>query len=247
MKLWYAGLLVTLLLSAQAVRAAEVRLTIVVRDARGQPLPNVLVEIYQDTPEGTPNLVLKGMTDAQGRASRTVEGGRTYIVRFHGGAPIIRDGKDDGFLAIQPMEDQNAGARSDAQQKLSGFGIKLDTADFTQRFVLAGTFADVADAFAVPMVDLADSDTAPPRPIHPGTGRELTAAQAERLVDLLPTAPAAQTGRGVGAEPPLETPGIPVRDERSQLPTVAVGVVLVALLLGVGLGVFLARVRRRPT
>ncbi len=156
------------------------RLTIVVRDAAGQPLPTTRVELYLPQPPAAPHRVAALLTDDRGRVTiERLDPSATYVVQFHGGASIIVDGQDRGFVPIQFATDQNAGRELLSPDDVPGFPVHLgDEPDATVRFVIGGTFSTGELVAAVPMIDLAASDDAPVRPVNPLTGEELTPEQA---------------------------------------------------------------------
>ncbi|MDP9314143.1 MAG: hypothetical protein M3R24_25230 [Chloroflexota bacterium] len=159
---------------------ATVRLTLVVRDAAGQPLRTTRVDVYLPQPSAPPRGVAHVLTDDRGRVTlERLEPSATYVVQFHGGASIIVAGQDRGFVPIQAVADQNAGRELLAPDDVPGFPIHLgDERDVTVRFVIGGTFSSGTRVAAVPMIDLAVGDDAPVRPINPLTGAELTPEQA---------------------------------------------------------------------
>lgn len=159
---------------------ATVRLTLVVRDAAGQPLRTTRVDVYLPQPSAPPRGVAHVLTDDRGRVTiERLDPSATYVVQFHGGASIIVDGQDRGFVPIQAVEDQNAGREVLTPDDVPGFPIHLgDERDATVRFVIGGTFSAGELVAAVPMIDLAASDDAPVRPVNPLTGAELTPEEA---------------------------------------------------------------------
>ncbi len=162
------------------VTPGTARLTIVVRDAAGQPLRTTRVEVYLPQPPAPPRGVAQVLTDDRGRVTiERLDPAATYVVQFHGGASIIVAGQDRGFVPIQAVEDQNAGRELHTPDDVPGFPIHLgDERDVAVRFVIGGTFSAGTLVAAVPMIDLAASDDAPVRPTDPRTGVELTPEEA---------------------------------------------------------------------
>ncbi len=159
---------------------ATARLTIVVRDAAGQPLRTTRVEVYLPQPPAPPRGVAQVLTDDRGRVTiERLDPAATYVVQFHGGAWIIVDGEERGFKPIQAVADQNAGCELLSPDDVPGFPVHLgDQTEATVRFVIGGTFSAGTLVAAVPMIDLAASDDAPVRPTDPRTGVELTPEEA---------------------------------------------------------------------
>ncbi len=159
---------------------ATTRLTIVVRDAAGQPLRTTSVEVYLPQPPAPPRRVAQVLTDDRGRVTvERLDPRATYVVQFHGGAWIIVAGEERGFVPIQTVEDQNAGRELHTPDDVPGFPVHLGGARHaTVRFVIGGTFSAGTLVAAVPMIDLAASDDAPVRPTDPRTGVELTPEEA---------------------------------------------------------------------
>ncbi len=159
---------------------ATARLTIVVRDAAGQPLRTTRVEVYLPQPPAPPRGVAQVLTDDRGRVTiERLDPAATYVVQFHGGAWIIVDGEERGFKPIQAVADQNAGRELLSPDDVPGFPVHLgDQTEATVRFVIGGTFSAGTLVAAVPMIDLAASDDAPVRPTDPRTGVELTPEEA---------------------------------------------------------------------
>ncbi len=188
---WWRVVLVGMLGSAFIVPAATAqvqaqmtpataRLTLVVRDAAGQPLRTTRVELYLPQPPAPPRGVAQVLTDDRGLVTiERLDPRATYVVQFHGGAWIIVDGQERGFVPIQAVADQNAGRELLTPDDVPGFPIHLgDQMEATVRFVIGGTFSSGTLVAAVPMIDLAASDDALVRPIDPLTGTELTPEQA---------------------------------------------------------------------
>ncbi len=182
---WWAGLILGVLGSvigtpsgAAAAQATPptARLTLVVRDAAGQPLRTTRVELYEPQPPAPPRGVAQVLTDDRGRVTiERLDPSATYVVQFHGGAWIIVAGQERGFKPIQSVADQNAGREVLSPDDVPGFPVHLgDAPEATVRFVIGGTFSGGELVAAVPMIDLAARDDAPVRPIDPLTGAELT-------------------------------------------------------------------------
>src|SRR5688500_6924032 len=90
--------------------AADSRLTIVVSDSEGHPPENITVQIYQERPDGPARRVAELMTDAAGSlTAERLDPEGTYVVQFHGGAPIIVDSARVGSVPMQSIDDQNTG------------------------------------------------------------------------------------------------------------------------------------------
>ncbi len=186
---WWAGLLLGVLGSvvvtpsgaayAQATPATA-RLTIVVRDAAGQPLRTTRMELYEPQPPAPPRGVAQVLTDDRGRVTiERLDPSATYVAQFHGGAWIIVDGQERGFVPIQAVTDQNAGRELLTPDDVPGFPVHLGAqTEATVRFVIGGTFSAGELVAAVPMIDLAASDDAAVRPVNPLTGAELTPEEA---------------------------------------------------------------------
>jgi len=184
---WHVWLLLLALVLAPRCAVAQgatatSSLRIVVRDAEAHRLPGMTVKVFQERPAGPARQVAELMTDATGTLTvERLDAEGAYVVQFHSAARIIVDGQRASFLPMQFVDDQ--GGREDHElTQLPGFAIQLrgQTA-FTQRFVVGGTYADAPLVAAVPMFDMAERDDAPPRPIHPLTGQELTPAEARLL------------------------------------------------------------------
>ncbi len=184
---------------AQTVTATS-SITIVVRDAEAHPLPGMTVKVFEQRPVGPARQVAALMTDSTGRlTAQRLDPQGAYVAQFHSAAPIIVDGQRVGSLPMQFVDDQNAGREARDPAQVPGFAVQLrGQTTFTQRFVVGGTYADTPLVAAVPMFDLADRDDAPPRPIHPLTGQELTPAEARVL--------SARIGEPWGTTPTVEHP-----------------------------------------
>ncbi len=156
------------------------QLTILVRDANGAALAGVWLSVYLSQPPAAPRTVASGLTGGDGRLTLTrLTPGTTYVVQFDSSAPIIVDGTHSGSRPIQFQDDQNAGRELLIPDDVPGFPIHFgNERDATVRFVIGGTFSAGDLVAAVPMIDLAASDDAPMRPVHPLTGVELTPEQA---------------------------------------------------------------------
>ncbi len=265
---WWAGLLLGVLGSvvvtpsgaadAQATPGTA-RLTIVVRDAAGQPLRTTRVEVYAPQPPAPPRGVAQVLTDDRGRVTiERLDPSATYVVQFHGGASIIVDGQDRGFVPIQAVEDQNAGREVLTPDDVPGFPIHLgDERDATVRFVIGGTFSAGELVAAVPMIDLAASDDAPVRPVNPLTGAELTPEEARtfhavigqpwRMPASADVADAGTSGAQVADRPRSVGAAAPgVNPAASAPPRRLIGVlVATVVVLATGVGVLLVRQRGR--
>jgi hypothetical protein len=156
-----------------ATATDDAQLTIMVRDADGNRLSGVYVEIVVPQPPAAPRLVVQRRTDADGRLPGIeLDVAQEYVLQFHGAAPVMLNGEKAGTKLIQTATDQNALRSADPP----GFPVDGTQAG-TLRFVIGGTFSEGVVA-AVPMLDLATSDAAPVRPVNPLTGDELTPEQA---------------------------------------------------------------------
>ncbi len=175
-------------------------LTIVVRDSEAHPLPAMTVKVFQERPAGPARQVASLMTDATGTLTvQRLDPEGAYVVQFHSAAPIVADGELVDALPMQFVDDQNAGREARDPSQLPGFALELrGQTTFTQRFVVGGTYTDEPLVAAVPMFDLAERDDAPPRPIHPLTGQELTPAEARVFT--------ARIGEPWGITPTVEQP-----------------------------------------
>ncbi len=224
------------------VTPGTARLTIVVRDAAGQPLRTTRVEVYLPQPPAPPRGVAQVLTDDRGRVTiERLDPAATYVVQFHGGASIIVAGQDRGFVPIQAVEDQNAGRELHTPDDVPGFPIHLgDERDVAVRFVIGGTFSAGTLVAAVPMIDLAASDDAPVRPIDPLTGAELTPEAARTFhavigqpwgVARAGEEPLPGTAADVAGDRPVAPAATPRRLVGELLVMIGVLVAVVALLL----------------
>ncbi len=240
------------------VTPGTARLTIVVRDAAGQPLRTTRVEVYLPQPPAPPRGVAQVLTDDRGRVTiERLDPAATYVVQFHGGAAIIVDGQDRGFVPIQTVEDQNAGRELLSPDDVPGFPIHLgDERDVTVRFVIGGTFSSGQLVAAVPMIDLAASDDAPVRPIDPLTGTELTPAEVRSFHAVIGqpwrVVPASPTTVGHGVRAGVDRPLLGTAVDAGMPPAVAaaprlvIGVLVAAIVvLATGVAVLLVRQRGR--
>jgi hypothetical protein len=209
---WLLGLLLVPHLATAQTTTALSSLTILVRDADGHPLPGMTVKVFWERPAGPAREVAALMTDTTGSLTvQRLDPEGTYVVQFHSAAPIVVDGERVGSLPMQFVDDQNAGREVRDGAQLPGFAIELrGQPHFTQRFVVGGTSANAPLVAAVPMFDLAERDDAPPRPIHPLTGQELTPAEARvftaRIGEPWGVTPAQPTVGGTMAEAPPAAP-----------------------------------------
>jgi hypothetical protein len=131
------------------------RLTLVVRDGNGKPLPAVRVALYHDADDGRVELGER-TTDQAGRIVYPDLQWGLYIVQFRGTLPSGQ--------AILPADRQNLGLLDDGSGAGNGFGVRFARTERTELFVLK-TIA--GEPNAVPMFDLASGPDLPPQPVDP--------------------------------------------------------------------------------
>lgn len=165
-------LLLVLLRSVTATTAERGTLTLVVRDATGQPLPGITVALFYDADEGRRVLGAR-TTDAQGTITEVDVPWGLYIVQFRGTGP-------DSTAIVAP-ERQNAGLLDDGSGIGNGFGVRFAEAERTELFVLA-TLPGATQL--VPMFDAAPNAAASPQPIVPELA--LLRANAQPLATTVP-------------------------------------------------------------
>lgn len=143
------------LLATLPMQADRGRLTLVVRDRAGQPLPGVRLGLIRDGDAGRVE-VGELVTDRAGSAALPDLPWGLYIVQFRGAAP--------NGQPIVPPAAQNQGLLTDGAGADGGFGVRFAERERTVLFVidlLPGT------PHAVPLFDLARDPAAPPEPVAP--------------------------------------------------------------------------------
>lgn len=143
------------LLATLPMQADQGRLTLVVRDGAGQPLPGVRLGLIRDGDAGRVE-VGELVTDRAGSAALPDLPWGLYIVQFRGAAP--------NGQPIVPPAAQNQGLLTDGAGADGGFGVRFAERERTVLFVidlLPGT------PHAVPLFDLARDPAAPPEPVAP--------------------------------------------------------------------------------
>lgn len=245
--------------------AAEAQLTILVRDADGNPLPNVRLEMFLPQPPAEPRGVADVMTGADGRVTvQRLVPDQTYVLQFTSGVAVILNGQRVDSKPVQFKDDQNAGRELSSPVDPPGFAAQMGgQMQATLRFVIGGTFSDAELAAAVPMFDLAEADDAPVRPVNPLTGDEMTPEQARTFHAVIGEPWGVARGGETSPEPqangsapspfasvdavPLSsaaggTPSSSPSATGSPVPLLLVGVIV---LLAAVIGVLLMRQRRR--
>ncbi len=185
------------------------RLTLVVRDGDGLPLPSIHVALYHDADAGRVELGER-TTDQAGQIVYPDLQWGLYIVQFRGALPSGQ--------AILPAERQNLGLLDDGSGAGNGFGVRFARTERTELFVLKTV---AGEPNAVPMFDLASGPDQPPRPVDP----LLVAATPER-------------GQGTMARPSQATPGAigtTVATALPRIPAVAQGLSAVFLVISAAL------------
>ena len=152
---WLIALLTIIpLLITRPVRAESERgaLVITVRDPQGQPLPNVELQIDQDTDDQGRVMVGTYTTDDQGDVHLLNLPYGLYILTFIGTTPTGQP--------MQPAREQNLGLAEDGTGIDGGFGLRFTEPRFTLLFVLNSQTG-------VPLFDAATNRRQPPQPIDP--------------------------------------------------------------------------------
>ena len=152
---WLIALLTIIpLLITRPVRAESERgaLVITVRDPQGQPLPNVELQIDQDTDEQGRARIGTYTTDDQGDIQLVNLPYGLYILTFVGSTPSGQP--------MQPAREQNLGLAEDGTGIDGGFGLRFTEPRFTLLFVLNSQTG-------VPLFDAATNRSQPPQPIDP--------------------------------------------------------------------------------
>jgi len=249
--------------------AGEAQLTILVRDADGNPLEGIWLSVYLPRAPAEPRKVAEARTGEDGRLTiPRLDPAATYVIQFDSGVPDIVDGEEIGSKSMQFTDHQNAGRELSSPADPPGFPVALGgETEATLRFVIGGTFSEGDSVAAVPMFDLAETDDAPVRPVNPLTGDEMTPEQARTFHAVI----GEPWGVARGAEASPEelassaAPGPVASVEAVPLPSAAAGgttstspaatpgaspltLVLVATIvaMAVVIGVLLLRQRRRP-
>lgn len=169
----YALAVILILLGTfNAAAADHGTLTLVVRDATGQPLPGITVALFYDADDERRALGER-TTDAQGTITEVDVPWGLYIVQFRGTGP-------DGRAMVAP-DQQNAGLLDDGSGIGNGFGVRFAEPERTELFVLA-TLPGATQL--VPMFDAAPDRAASPEPIVPELA--VLAANAQPLATTVP-------------------------------------------------------------
>lgn len=207
--------------------AADARLTILVRDAEGTPLPNVRFTVQLPQPPAEPRGIANVRTDLDGKITlERLDPDATYTLQFQSGIPLVINGEQVGSKPVQFKDDQNAGRELSAPSDLPGFPVHLGgETDATLRFVIGGTFSEGESIAAVPMFDLADADDAPVRPINPLTGEEMTPEQARTFHAVIGEPWGVARGGEASTDPQASTsaPGPIASVDAVPLPSAAAG------------------------